>query len=693
LTASEPFSVGTGSASILAGNLLRHFSFKGYALFLQDDWRVKPRLTVNLGLRYEINTVPIERDALQGNFAPNSPTGLAQQNIGENLPYHGDHNNYSPRLGFAWDMFGNGKTVLRGGAGLLYEQFALDVFNGIGNSFGLRATPTGALLCSATGGPAELLAASLGQSNIGVVTVAYTGTTVLNGTGTLATGETPGAIPSNWANNSATTPLYSFVAACGDGNTGSSLLPVGFKPPQCSAMLVDPNLRTPYVADWSLDVQRSLGGHLPLDVGYVGNHGTKLVSALDINQPTCAASGITACAPGVAGPGWTALAVSNCLTSSVVKGVLTQGSCTPNTGNETLARPYNSAYPYLRFIDDYGNIDSSNYNSLQTVLTARNFHGLTLTTGYTFGHALAINSGQGTGGSNVVPLNSNGNLHSQLYSATTFDVRHRLTISGTYNIPGKKGFAQMLEGWSINGATIIQTGAPWHITDTSNDFAGTGEQTVGGAAAGTEGTQWDFFGNPADFTPHRNFAGVDPTSGGTFAPCTSAVKTNCVVTTHGIPFFPGTTNLTLNPTANPACNTNAAGLGALATASLRVRGCYALGSSVLIPPPYGGYGFSQYNLWRDEGFRNVDMSVSKSFKIRERLTAQFRVEFFNILNRANFVNPFGGPGGNGASLNPSTAGNGNGLAWVGNTPDAAGSNPVLGSGGARDLQLGLKLLF
>jgi hypothetical protein len=134
-------------------------------------------------------------------------------------------------------------------------------------------------------------------------------------------------------------------------------------------------------------------------------------------------------------------------------------------------------------------------------------------------------------------------------------------------------------------------------------------------------------------------------------------------------------------------------MGPLATASLNVLGCYALGSSVLVPPPYGGYGASEYNLWRDEGFRNVDMSVSKSFKFKERFTAQFRVEFFNLLNRANFVNPFGGPGGNGGSLNPSTAGGGTGLAWVSNTPDQAGSNPVLGSGGARDMQLGLKLIF
>src|SRR5205085_10024493 len=104
----------------------------------KDELRVTPRFIVNYGSTNEINTVPKERNNLQGNFSPTAATGLVQVGAGENGPYNGDHNNLAPRLGIAWDLFGNGKTVLRAGAGIYYEQLSLDVLVGIGNTFGLR---------------------------------------------------------------------------------------------------------------------------------------------------------------------------------------------------------------------------------------------------------------------------------------------------------------------------------------------------------------------------------------------------------------------------------------------------------------------------------------------------------------------------------------------------------------------------
>jgi len=682
VTASGVTGGDSGTATILTGDLLRHFSYSGYALFLQDDWRVKPRLTVNLGVRYELNTVPKERNNLQGNFDPNSPTGVDQVGFGSTSVYNGDHNNFAPRFGFAWDVKGDGRTVVRGGGGVYYEQLSLDVFNGIGNSFGLRTAPSGAtqVFCSvapvAGACPAGGAIVRQGTGTIGVINTAFANTPILNGSVNASGMTNQGSIPYNWANNSSSFPIFTFQPYCGDGVTAipAGLPLAGFTPQQCNVMGVDPNLRTPYVYEYSLGIQRAISHTVSLEVGYVGNTGRKFISALDINQPQA----IGGFSPGWGNPAVAGTAAFACLASS--------GDPKPYDKCKTPAipassRPFFTKFPYFKYIDEYGNYDNSNYNSLQATLTARNFHGLTLTGGYTYSHSLGVASDQGTGGGNSIPINSYGSIHTQLYGPSSFDIQQRGTISGTYALPGRSGFGQALQGWSINAVALIQSGLPWGIADTHTDFAGTSEMTGNNAA--NQGSQWDFFGNPSDFEAVHNFAGVTP----------GPIPSGANVAPPGVPFFPGGSKTGTLMTANAACNAKATSLGPLAVASLTDLGCYALGSSILIPPPYGGYGNTDRNMFRDHGFRNLDLSVTKAFKFKERLTAQFRGEFFNILNHPNFVNPAGGPGGGGASLDPSRAGTSTGLGYVSNTPDIASSNPVLGSGGPRAIQAGLKLIF
>ena len=336
-----------------------------------------------------------------------------------------------------------------------------------------------------------------------------------------------------------------------------------------------------------------------------------------------------------AGSGWTAADIA--------------AGAANNDGNEQLQRPYtlNGKAPYLGFLNYLSNFYGSTYHGLQTTLTARNYHGLDFVAGYTYSHALDDLSSNWVA---FLPMDSGRPLLD--HASSDEDIRHRFTFSITYTLPEMKTKSQLLEGWQVNTIITLQSGQPWNINDQSFDFSGTGELA----------DRWNFYGNPSDFKSQGP---------------------------NGLPYFPGT--------SNSACAQKAAALdGTNAiqpfTTALGIAGCYANVNSILIPNGLGTFGTLGRNVFRDTGFRNVDLSVSKNFKFGERLRAQFRIETFNIFNHPDFANPNGATSGygQGAFADPSQPGSfGCGCA----TPDNAAFNPVLGSGSNRAIQLGLKFIF
>jgi hypothetical protein len=620
-TALEDFFAGLPSdGSLLVGSPSVQAISKVYGVFAQDDWRLTPKLILNLGLRWSYASPFHEVNNLFASFDPT--LGLIQQgqsSVGDTL-IKPDHKNFSPRIGFAYDLTGKGTTVVRGGFSILYSMFTVAPFTG---NPGIANTPGTSIATIPTGGCTV-------NVPVGSTCAAQGGTTLSPG-GTIATGTAfiPGA---NLSWNGVVFPAGGVVSC------------TAAKP--CSIGTVDPNLRTPFVDNWNLGIQHAFTSNLSLDVTYVGNHAGNLIGSIDLNQ-----------AP--AGAGF----CLNALTAAQKAGECAGGPIAASDGFDSLAvqqaRPYNVKFPYLAFINRTVNDARSHYNSLQATLTERATHGLSLTAGYTYGHGLDNGSLNRFGGQPQDSLNPAAE-----YSNSDFDIRHRATFTASYDIPGRKGFGQMLEGWKLNTIVTIAGSQPWNIIDGSDNFSGTIENT----------DRWDFSGDPSDFKATSS----------SIPYCTGPGAGGCSVTSgvSGIQTFSSASDSTA---MWAKCTAASRDLNTLA-----VTGCFVEGNSVMVPGKLGTFGTMARNIFRDAGFKNVDFSIFKSFKFTERFNAQFRVEFFNLLNQPTISNPFGSVNGYAGGSDPSSP------ATFGcgcTTPDIAAGNPIVGSGDSRTMQLGLKIMF
>ncbi len=621
-TPLEDFFAGTPNVgSVEVGNGNRTMRWMHYAGFAQDDWRIKPKLMLNLGLRYEYAQPIKEVNGLYGNFDPNSQYGIVQQGeagVGPTL-WKPNRKNFSPRVGFAWDVTGKGTTVVRGGSSVMYTTIFARAFMDNGppnNSLGNNAEdPSGA--CN-TFVPVGQTCASVGGKTFG---------------GTINLAQATFTPPALGWNSGVVFPQGAL--SC------TAALP-------CPLYGMDPNLKTPYVVNYNLGVQHSFGSNLSLDVSYVGNNGYQLLALSDVNQcpPDPLASD---CASGKSRP--------------------YTRSCPTPIGFGTGSLP---CFPYLQIINYQTNAAYSNYNSLQMTLTERPTHGLDFTVGYTYGHGLDNGSLNFQG---LPPQNSQNQAAE--YGSSDFDIRHRLTVTAGYVLPGKKGYGQALEGWKVNTIVTVEGAQPWLVFDGS----GAHDFSTGGSGFGDLTNRWDFFGNPSDFRSSAEsipFCGVNPN-----LPAGTAFTTSTIICSE-------TSGISGVATPLPS----SLGTKCLAVApdltTLAIGGCYLKGNSVMTPPINGTFGTMGRNIFRDSGFKNVDFSVFKEFKFRERFGAEFRWEIFNLFNHPNIANPYGSSN---TSFLGAQAQNTSSFGCGCATPDVAAGNPLVGSGSSRVMQLGLKLTF
>ncbi len=233
--------------------------------------------------------------------------------------------------------------------------------------------------------------------------------------------------------------------------------------PPFGVFAVDQKFRTPYIHNFNVNVQQQIARSTVLQVGYVGSIGTKLILTRNINAPL----------PGT-------------------------------TGTAQARRPFNARFPTFSSISLLESTANSNYNSLQISLTQSNWHGLSGSFVYTFGHAID-NSSEAR---STLPANSY-DIRSERGNSI-FDVRHTLRSSFTYDIPiGLSALPKRLtQGWQLNSIFAFNSGTPLNILAGYNrSLSGDGNDRVdliGDPFANTGGNR---FLNAAAFSVPRNATG------------------------------------------------------------------------------------------------------------------------------------------------------------------------------------------
>jgi Carboxypeptidase regulatory-like domain/TonB dependent receptor len=410
------------------GNANRNTYQNSNGLYVQDSFHILPRVTVNYGLRWDYFGVVKETNNLFSNitsFDPAAQTFTLTQvgSPGLGSLYNPDHKDFAPRLSVAWDVFGTGRTVVRSGFGLFFDQFSQDIF--------LGHLPYNTLFDP---GPA--------YNPFGPDPIFSVGTqaSIVSGL-----------------------PVYEPAGATPSGDVFS----------------VTRHFPTPYMENYNLNIQQQLSKKTVLQVGYVGSQGHRLTRFRDIDQPglglitstdlAFAAANVYSfpnpvnpLAPPIMGP---------CVTAGVPTG---GPGCIP--AYNTASRVY-ANNPYGAFaVNQEETSAKSNYNALQTSLRVNGWHGVTSIVNYVWSHSLDTASDSEDFIPNAAQPNDSTNPQLE-YADSNFDIRNRFTWIFAYQLPNMGGSWQRLKnGWGFDSTVTLQDGQPFALNyDFEGDYSGSGE--------------------------------------------------------------------------------------------------------------------------------------------------------------------------------------------------------------------------
>jgi Carboxypeptidase regulatory-like domain/TonB dependent receptor len=576
-----PDSYGQGSAQV------ENVRSTALYLFAQDSWKIKPNLTLNYGLRWELNTpitdiskhvqtfrpgqvskvYPCE-DTAKTDCASMTPVGLVVPGDpgipgGLTQTYH---KAFAPRIGIAWSPGTSGRTSVRAGWGMFYnpiEQLVLEQFSAE-PPFGVSTFPVNTLFNTPfidQGGPDNLVYPNPANGIL----------------------QAPRGQPVDWG-------LFRPILLFGQ---------------------FQPNMRSQYSDQYNLTIEHQLRGDMKMMVGYVGSQGHRLLATHDLNYgnpQTCLdiaalanhnANNVSSfgspgsCGQFSADSQFSVLldpTVSSDPTNPISTFHMPDGTTLPLNGqnlNFVGLRRYSSPQcnpltgagcpadqvPVFSSIFAQDTIANSAYNSFQASLDKRFAHGLQFTAAYTFSKSFdEASSFEGI-------LNPIDPALSR--SLSTFDARHRIVLSYYWEFPksrftGMSG--QIMNGWAISGITTFQTGFPIRITSSADNEL-------------MYSFDFELPGEPDQLKP---FKATKPQS-------------TC---------FSGLCNYAFDPSTFTQDTT-------------------------IDPSLFGRIGNSPRTICCGPHISNTDFALLKTFKISETQRIDFRAELFNIFNHTQFFNPDG----------------------------------------------------